>query len=46
MMLNQVLDDLGPNGRNIVISGRVDGKIYYQLKEEIAHSYFKAKEES
>lgn len=46
MMLNQVLDDLGPNGRNIVIAGRLDGKIYYQLKEEVAQTYFKAKEES
>ena len=44
MMLNQVLDDLGPNGRNIVIAGRVDGKIYYQLKDEIALSYFREKE--
>ena len=46
MMLNQVLDDLGPNGRNIVIAGRLDGKIYYQLKDEVAQTYFKAKEES
>lgn len=44
MMLNQVLDDLGPNGRNIVIAGRIDGKIYYQLKEEVAQTYFKEKE--
>jgi hypothetical protein len=44
MMLNQVLDDLGPNGRNIVVAGRVEGKIYYQLKEEIAKEYDNLKE--
>lgn len=45
MMLNQVLDDLGPNGRNIVDARRINGKIYYELKKEIADQYMHLKEE-
>lgn len=45
MMLNQVLDDLGENGRNIVSVKRIDGKLYYTLTEEIANEYRNKKEE-
>lgn len=45
MMLTQVLDDLGPNGKNILDTGRVKGLIHYQLKAEIAESYKTFKDE-
>jgi hypothetical protein len=44
MMLNQVLDDLGENGRNIVKTYRRSGKLYYELNAEIAEQYKSLKE--
>ena len=45
MMLNMVLDDLGDNGKCILRTYRRDGKIYYELKEEIAETYKNFKKE-
>jgi len=45
MMLNMVLDDLGDNGKCTVRAKRIDGKVYYQLKEEIAETYKNFKKE-
>ena len=46
MMLNLVLDDLGENGRNVVKAYRKNGKIYYQLSEELVESYTKLRGEN
>jgi len=45
LMLNMVLDDMGDNGKCILLTSRVAGKIYYQLKEEIAMTYKNFKKE-
>lgn len=45
LMLNMVLDDMGDNGKNILRTYRRDGKIYYELKEEIAREYLNYKKE-
>lgn len=45
MMLNMVLDDLGDNGKCTVRAKRIDGKVYYQLKEEYAETYNNFKKE-